>query len=319
MGKNVVKGYKIFNYDWKCRGFQYEVGKTYTYNGKLELCGAGFHFCTKLEDCFQFYDPISWNHIAEVEALGKVIYGDDGLPKCVTNKIRIIKEIKLTDVYGKRAYVQSKGKYGSMYLNEAYGVHTSSGINKSYGIALSHGVHDSSGIDESDGISCSLGVYASGMTLQARGVAHAQDVYSVYGVCDVKGAIYSGGIKSSVGVVNSKGVFNSFGVISSNGISNGLFVANMEPSYLLFNKKVTAGRFYEVKDSLFHHLGGWAPTCTDFKKLKLESGGDWYKTPINHAKYTYSWESMPKEAIDYLKSLPEFDPEIFKIVTGIEV
>lgn len=318
MGKNVVKGYKIFNYDWKCRGFQYEVGKTYTYNGKLELCGAGFHFCTKLEDCFQFYDPISWNHIAEVEALGKVIYDDD-LPKCVTNKIRIIKEIKLTDVYDKRAYVQSKGKYGSMYLNKSYGVHFSQGINKSWGIASSHGVSYSSGIFESNGASDSSGIHMSDMILCSHGVSHTQDVYGVCGACDVKGAICSDGIQSSVGVAYSKGVFNSFGVISSRGISNGLFVANMKPSYLLFNKKVTAGRFDEVKDSLLHHLDGWVPTCTNLKKLKRESGGDWYKTPINHARYTYSWESMPKEAIDYLKSLPEFDPEIFKIVTGIEV
>lgn len=24
-----MKGYKVFNKDWTCRGFQYEVGKTY--------------------------------------------------------------------------------------------------------------------------------------------------------------------------------------------------------------------------------------------------------------------------------------------------
>lgn len=318
MGKNVVKGYKIFNYDWKCRGFQYEVGKTYTHKGKLELCGAGFHFCTRLEDCFQFYDPISWNHIAEVEALGKVIYDND-LPKCVTNKIRIIKEIELTDVYHKKAHIRSKGMYNSMYLNKSYGVHFSQGINKSWGIASSHGISYSSGIYESNGVSDSSGIYASDMLMCSHGISHTQDVYGVRGACDVKGAMCSEGITSSVGVAFSKGVFNSFGVISSRGISNGLFVANMEPSYILFNKKVTAGRFYEVRDVLLNHLGGWVPTGTNLKELKRESGGDWYKTPINHARYTYSWESMPKEAIDYLKSLPEFDPEIFKIVTGIEV
>lgn len=28
MKKEVVKGYKVFNADWTCRGFQYVVGET---------------------------------------------------------------------------------------------------------------------------------------------------------------------------------------------------------------------------------------------------------------------------------------------------
>ena len=32
-----------------------------------------------------------------------------------------------------------------------------------------------------------------------------------------------------------------------------------------------------------------------------------------------AWKDMPQEAIDYLKSLPEFDARIFKRVTGIDV
>ena len=44
-----MKGYKIFDADWKCRGFQYEVGKTYETKEKISLCNAGFHFCKKIE------------------------------------------------------------------------------------------------------------------------------------------------------------------------------------------------------------------------------------------------------------------------------
>ncbi len=32
-----------------------------------------------------------------------------------------------------------------------------------------------------------------------------------------------------------------------------------------------------------------------------------------------AWKDMPIEAIEYLKSLPEFDANIFKRVTGIDV
>lgn len=33
-----VKGYKGFNKDMTCRGFQYEIGKEYEHKGSIELC-----------------------------------------------------------------------------------------------------------------------------------------------------------------------------------------------------------------------------------------------------------------------------------------
>ena len=38
-----VVAYKAFGKDWKCRGFQYEVGRTYTHEGAVSVCHAGFH------------------------------------------------------------------------------------------------------------------------------------------------------------------------------------------------------------------------------------------------------------------------------------
>ena len=85
-----IKGYKVFNPDWTCRGFQYEVGKTFKYNGNIEMCGAGFHFCQKISDCFNYYDFNSNNKVAEVEAIGHTETRDD---KSVTDEITIIKEL----------------------------------------------------------------------------------------------------------------------------------------------------------------------------------------------------------------------------------
>ena len=117
-----MKGYKIFNNDWTCNGFQYEVGKEYRHNGKIEVCEQGFHFCQKLEDCFNYYDSVSWNKIAEVEALGEVKTKQD---KSVTNHIRIVKELKFKDIDT---------------VNESYGINWSYGINGSYGVYNSLGV-----------------------------------------------------------------------------------------------------------------------------------------------------------------------------------
>ena len=85
-----IKGYKVFNQDWTCRGFKYEVGKTYEHQGNIEMCGKGFHFCQKASDCFNYYSFDSRNKVAEVEAIG--ICETQG-NKSVTDKIKIIKEI----------------------------------------------------------------------------------------------------------------------------------------------------------------------------------------------------------------------------------
>ncbi len=90
-----IKGYKVFNPDWTCRGFQYEVGKTFKHNGNIEMCGAGFHFCQRVVDCFNYYDFSDSTKVAEVEAIGLVETQDD---KSVTNEIKIIRELTWHEV-----------------------------------------------------------------------------------------------------------------------------------------------------------------------------------------------------------------------------
>ncbi len=86
----MVKGYKVFNPDWTCRDFQYEVGQTYEEDVNPMACDRGFHFCEKASDCFDYYSFNPDNKVAEVIALGDV--DSDGKKSC-TNKIQIVREI----------------------------------------------------------------------------------------------------------------------------------------------------------------------------------------------------------------------------------
>ena len=90
--QEAVRGYKVFNPDWTCRHFQYEVGKVFEEDVEPLCCDRGFHFCLKAADCFNYYSFNSNNKVAEVVALGAVDYSEDNSKAC-TNKIQIVREI----------------------------------------------------------------------------------------------------------------------------------------------------------------------------------------------------------------------------------
>ena len=93
----MMKGYKVFNPDWTCRGFQYEVGKTFEENVTPFCCKRGFHFCKELKDCFNYYPFDPNNKVAIVIALGEIDKKYDSEKYC-TNKIQILEEISWEDV-----------------------------------------------------------------------------------------------------------------------------------------------------------------------------------------------------------------------------
>lgn len=90
-----MKGYKVFNSDWTCRDFQYEVGKTYKMDKEPVPCECGFHFCKKAVDCFHYYEFNPSNKVAEIEAVGEIRSNGD---KSCTNEIRILREIPWCEV-----------------------------------------------------------------------------------------------------------------------------------------------------------------------------------------------------------------------------
>ena len=88
--KTMVKGYKVFNPDWTCKGKQYTCPGTFEEDVNPSVCNVGMHFCKNAADCFRYYDFDPNNHVAEVIAHGTVAEGED---KCATNKLEIVREI----------------------------------------------------------------------------------------------------------------------------------------------------------------------------------------------------------------------------------
>ena len=90
-----VKGYKVFNSDWTCRGKQYSCPGTFEEFVSPSVCNVGMHFCKNAADCFRYYNFDPNNHVAEVIAHGTVAEGGN---KCATNKLEIVREIPWAEV-----------------------------------------------------------------------------------------------------------------------------------------------------------------------------------------------------------------------------
>ena len=88
-----MKGYKGFDNDFQCRGYQFEPGKTYEHDGDAKACESGFHFCENPFDVWCYYPP-SDSRFAEVEGSGKTDkhYGDS---KVACTKLHVGAEISL--------------------------------------------------------------------------------------------------------------------------------------------------------------------------------------------------------------------------------
>ena len=90
---NIIRGFKGFDKDLKCRGTQYEIGKDYEQEGEVKCCERGFHFCENPFDVFRYYSP-SDSRYCEVEGDGNADKANDD-SKVATSHIHISAEIGL--------------------------------------------------------------------------------------------------------------------------------------------------------------------------------------------------------------------------------
>ena len=136
-----MKGYKGFNSDLTCRGFQYKIGETFTTDEPISLCNKGYHFCTSLSDTFRFYTPNEDNVFCEIEASGEIQKGDG---KCVCSEIKIIKKLPKSMV--------NRVRYGDGYSDGCgygegdgygYGYGEGKGDGDGYGYGDSTNIHKS--------------------------------------------------------------------------------------------------------------------------------------------------------------------------------
>jgi hypothetical protein len=86
-----VIGYKAFEADLTCRGFQFEVGETYSLpiGEKIQLGKKGFHFCQIPAHCHKYYPRKETTRYAKIEAWDSIHTTNNS----VASKIKILEEL----------------------------------------------------------------------------------------------------------------------------------------------------------------------------------------------------------------------------------
>ena len=92
MEQEKIIAYKGLDENFRCRGFQYEVGKEYE-EEVAKCCNRGFHACENPMDVWGYYN-ITDSRFAIVEQFGKI---DKQENKTCSSRIRIKAELKLAE------------------------------------------------------------------------------------------------------------------------------------------------------------------------------------------------------------------------------
>jgi hypothetical protein len=291
-----VKGYKVFNPDWTCWGFKYEVGKTYEMDGDPIICERGFHFCKQAKDCFNYYLFSPKNKIAEVIAMGDIV--EEG-NKCCTNKIKIEREITWEELLT----IVNTG-------NACTGFCNSGDCNSGY--------YNSGGYNSGD---CNSGDYNSG---DYNSGSHNSGYYN-------SGNRNSGDCNS--GHYNS-GDYNSGNHNSGdwNIASNVVGCFNTESQRLKFFDKETDITLAEWRNSEAYQLMNrinlrpvnWIPTdmMSDAEKAEhpeYKTTGGYLKIRDNTDCCKEWWNGLTEREKQVIKNIPNFDAKKFELITGINV
>ena len=283
----VIRGFKVFNPDWTCRNKQYTCPGAFEEDVTPSVCDRGMHFCKKAADCFNYYSFNPENKVAEVIALAERTVEDGD--KCATNYLEIVREISWQEVL--EIVNTGKGCTGLCNSGNRNSGNRNSG-NRNSG-DWNSGNRNSGDWNSGD---CNSGDCNSG---------------------DCNSGNRNSGNRNS-------GDWNKC------SFSNGCF-NTVEPKIYLFNKPSDwTYRDWLNSDAryLLNQIPGdvleyvWFEDMTDEEKTahpEAKTTGGYLKQLDNSECGSIWWRGLNDYEKSIIKAIPNFDKEIFKEITGVDV
>jgi hypothetical protein len=193
----IVVAYKGFDKDMKCRGYQFEVGKTYTHDGDVAACRSGFHACEYPLHVLRYYPP-GTSKFAVVEQSGALARHDEDskiassvltvraaidLPSLIqaaveytTSRAKPVKgsvarkDNGAATASGRYGAATASGWSGAATASGEYGAATASGL---YGAATASGWYGAATASGWSGAATASGEYGAATASHATAVALA--------------------------------------------------------------------------------------------------------------------------------------------------
>lgn len=284
----IIEGYKIFNSDWTCRDKQYSCPGFFEEDVVPEVCIKGMHFFTDIEFCFRLFPLKKDMHIAKIIAVGDI---DEGLfTNCCTNKIFIVEEIPLKTIMGK---LNPGGETNIGYANIGTGNYGNNNIGDNNRGNNNIGMNNCGNYN---GGNSNEGYYNVGSLNMGNFNTGDNNIgYSNSGYCNI-------------------GDYNT-GSYNEISYSTGFFNTKEQPIYM-FNKptKLSSFMIHELEGmELVHQLMTLYNIDFYYNKNAICSS---YCRKLRNKVWHCTFTEKQKEAI---LSLPNFDAEIFKEITGIDI
>lgn len=289
-----VKGYKIISSYWNGATFQYEVGKTYELkNHSFECCENGFDFCTKLNDCFYSYFFNLNDKVIEIEALGNVFKDENSMDTTMfTDKIKVIRELSWQEVLD----IVNIGRNNSGYENVG---NCNTGC-ENYG-SKNNGSYNFGNFNK--------GSYNNGFDNNGKGN---------------KGARNNGNFNFGN---HNNGSYNKC------DFSFGLFCTKT-PKIFIFGKLSDwtyedwiNSKAYDILSIISPYPTEWVCEYNMTNEEKLEHKeydllGGYLKTKTEEEikeEWNDNWNELSDKDREIIMNIPNFDADIFKEITGIDV
>ena len=214
-----MKVYKATDKDMKCRGFQYELGKTAEVNGDIELCKNGLHACEMPLDVLGYYAPGNGSRYFEAE-LDDV--SDE--KRCEDTK-RVGKKLTLSAEIGIPGLVKAQVEYVKAQCDFDNAINKADAENKNHatgesgaasatgesGAASATGVRGAASATGWSGAASATGWSGAASATGESGAASATGVRGAASATGVRGAASATGVRGAASATGDSGAASATG------------------------------------------------------------------------------------------------------------